>query len=47
LKSVGVAGVDDDLVPLGQQGDGGGSAESMGGTGDEGARHEGFLSSGG
>jgi hypothetical protein len=33
--SVGVAGVDNDLVPVVEQGGGGGSAEFLGGTGDE------------
>jgi hypothetical protein len=42
-RAVGVAGVDDDLVPVVEQGGGGGSAESLGGTGDQDASHEGSL----
>ena len=40
-RAVAVAGVDDDLVPVVEQGGGGGSAEPLGGTGDQDASHEG------
>ena len=44
-RAVGVAGVNDDLVLVGEQGGGGGSAESLGGTGDQDARHTGPFGS--
>ena len=42
-RSVSVAGVDDDLVAVVEQSDGGGSAESLRGAGDQHASHEGSL----
>ena len=42
-RSAGVAGVHDDLVSFVEKGGGGGSAQSLGGTGDQDASHEGSL----
>jgi hypothetical protein len=42
-RSAGVAGVHDDLVSAVEKGGGGGSAESLGRTGDQDASHEGSL----
>jgi hypothetical protein len=39
-RAVGVAGVNDNLVPFVEQGGGGGSTEPLGGTGDQDASHE-------